>query len=71
MTTQTNAAAERLLEYLEEQDGSVDVAISRQVDAALAEERRAYRDRVKARLIARQGSIGWEAMAHYFDVEDR
>ena len=36
-----NEAAERLLEYLEEQDGSVDVVIARQVDRALATERRA------------------------------
>ena len=36
-----NEAAERLLDYLEEQDGSVDVTIKRTLDDALAAERRA------------------------------
>jgi len=42
-----NEAAERLLDYLEEQDGSVDVTIKRTLDDALAAERRATVERIR------------------------
>lgn len=41
--------------------------VRRAIPRILEEERRDYRDKVKARIIAAQGDYGWNALAHYFD----